>query len=69
VSWTQGTDLCSTFGWIRAPGAGSRDPHFLYAALDTAADAAFIKESRMKFANANKLDRKYGDPQQAGLLG
>jgi hypothetical protein len=69
VSWTQSTDLSSTFGWIRAGGAGSGNPDFLYAALDTAANAAFIKESRMKFANANKLDRKYGDPQQAGLLG
>jgi hypothetical protein len=28
-------------------------PDFLYAALDRAACAAFTKESRMKFANAN----------------
>jgi hypothetical protein len=33
-------------------------PDFLYAALDTTACAAFIKESRMNFANANKLHRK-----------
>ncbi len=35
-------------------------PDFLYAALDTTACAAFIKESRMKFANANQLHRKSG---------
>jgi hypothetical protein len=33
---------------------------FLYAALDTTACAAFIKESRMNFANANKFHRKSG---------
>jgi hypothetical protein len=31
-----------------------------YDAPPTPACAAFIKESRMKFANANKLDRKSG---------
>jgi hypothetical protein len=31
---------------------------FLYAALDTTACAAFIKESRMNLANANKFHRK-----------
>jgi hypothetical protein len=36
------------------------DPDFLYAALDTTACAAFIKESRMNFANANQLHRKSG---------
>ena len=36
------------------------DPDFLYAAPDTTACAAFSKESRMKFDNANKLDRKSG---------
>ncbi len=35
-------------------------PDFLYAALDTVACAAFIKESRMNFANATKLHRKSG---------
>jgi ferrous iron transport protein A len=35
-------------------------PDFLYAALDTTACAAFIKESRMKFVSANKLHRKSG---------
>jgi|HubBroStandDraft_5_1064220.scaffolds.fasta_scaffold250861_2 hypothetical protein len=35
-------------------------PDFLYAALDTTACVAFIKESRMKFANANQLHRKSG---------
>ena len=41
-------------------GAPSCHPDFLYALQDTAACAAFIKESRMKFANASKLDRKSG---------
>ena len=31
-----------------------------YGAPPTSACAAFIKESRMKFANASKLDRKSG---------
>jgi hypothetical protein len=35
-------------------------PDFLHGAPPTAACAAFIKESRMKFANASKLDRKSG---------
>jgi hypothetical protein len=35
-------------------------PDFLHGAPPTAACAAFIKESRMKFANARKLDRKSG---------
>jgi hypothetical protein len=30
-------------------------PDFLHAAPDTTACAAFIKESRMNFANANQL--------------
>jgi hypothetical protein len=38
----------------------SHTPDFLYAAPDITACAAFIKESRMKFANANKLHRKSG---------
>jgi NAD-dependent dihydropyrimidine dehydrogenase PreA subunit len=37
------------------------DPDFLYAAPDTTACAAFIKESRMNFANANQLHRKFGE--------
>jgi 4Fe-4S ferredoxin len=37
------------------------DPDFLYAAPDTTACAAFIKESRMNFANANQLHRKSGE--------
>jgi hypothetical protein len=36
------------------------DPDFPYAALDTTACAAFIKESRKNFANANHLHRKSG---------
>ena len=35
-------------------------PDFLYAALDRKVCAAFIKESRMKFTNANQLHRKSG---------
>jgi hypothetical protein len=38
--------------------AGTGHPNFLYAALDATACAAFIKESRMKFAN--QLHRKFG---------
>ena len=37
------------------------NPNFLYSALDTTACAAFIEESRMKCAEANKLHRKFGD--------
>jgi hypothetical protein len=37
------------------------NPDFLYAALDAAAYAAFVKESRKKRAGANKLHRKSGD--------
>jgi hypothetical protein len=40
------------------------DPDFLHEAPNRFACAAFSKESRMKFANANKLDRKSGE--QAG---
>src|ERR1700722_18638067 len=35
-------------------------PDFLHGAPPTSACAAFIKESRIKFANASKLDRKSG---------
>jgi hypothetical protein len=35
-------------------------PDFLHEAPPTDACAAFIKESRMKFVNARKLDRKSG---------
>ena len=35
-------------------------PDFLHGAPPTPACAAFIKESRMKFASASKLDRKSG---------
>ena len=40
---------------------GSDDPDFLYAALDTTACAAFIKESRMNFVNAIRPHRNPGD--------
>jgi hypothetical protein len=36
------------------------DPDFLHAAPPRSACAAFIKESRMKFANAIKVYRKSG---------
>jgi ferredoxin len=45
----------------RPGGRCEADPNFLYAAPDTTASAAFIKESRMKFANANQLQRKSGE--------
>ena len=35
-------------------------PDFLYVALDKAACAAFVKESRMNFASANQFHRKSG---------
>jgi hypothetical protein len=35
-------------------------PDFLHGAPPTSACAAFIKESRMEFAGAGKLDRKSG---------
>ena len=38
----------------------ARDPDFLYAAPVKTACAAFSKESRMRFTNANKLHRKSG---------
>src|SRR5271170_6351552 len=43
------------------------DPDFLYAALDTATCAAFDKESRMNFANANQLHRKSGKRPSTAL--
>jgi hypothetical protein len=36
------------------------DPDFPYAALETTGCAAFIKETRMKFLNANKFYTKSG---------
>jgi hypothetical protein len=35
-------------------------PYFLYAVPKSATCAAFIKESRMEFLEANQLHRKYG---------
>jgi hypothetical protein len=40
--------------------AGDPVPDFPLGASARTACAAFIKESRMKFANASKLDRKSG---------
>jgi hypothetical protein len=42
---------------------GVDGPDFLYATLDTAACAAFIKESRMNFGSASQLHRKSGGQQ------
>ena len=41
------------------------DPDFLHMAPNRSACAAFIKESRMKSANANKLHRKSGKAHQS----
>jgi hypothetical protein len=41
------------------------DPDFLHMAPNRSACAAFIKESRMKFANANNLHRKSGKAHQS----
>jgi hypothetical protein len=38
-----------------------------HAALDMTTCAAFFKESRMKFANATKLNRKSGGAQRRDL--
>jgi hypothetical protein len=50
-----------------------RYPYFLYAVPKSATCAAFIKESRMEFLDANQLHRKYGiwgapDPWHSTLL-
>ena len=45
------------------------DPDFLYAAPDTTTCAAFSKESRMKFANATKINRKSGVAQWREICG
>jgi hypothetical protein len=44
----------------QAQSSFGADPDFLYAALDTTARGAFIKESRMKYINADNLHRKSG---------
>ncbi len=43
------------------------DPDFLYVAPSTTACAAFGRESRIRFANANKLHRKSGGAQPRDL--
>jgi hypothetical protein len=37
-----------------------RNPYFLYAVPKSATCAAFVKESRTGFLEANQLHRKYG---------
>jgi hypothetical protein len=44
------------------------DPDFLYAALDTTPRAALFEESRMKLANATKLNRKDGGSPTKAFL-
>jgi hypothetical protein len=51
-------DGCPTFASAYVGRVRRGDPDFLYATPDRSECAAFSKESRMKFANANKLDRK-----------
>ena len=46
-------------GFPHLPKSG-RYPYFLYAVPKSATCAAFIKESRMEFLEANQLRRKYG---------
>jgi hypothetical protein len=43
------------------------DPDFLYAALEMTACAAFIKESRMYFTNANQPHTKSGGSPTTAL--
>jgi hypothetical protein len=54
--------------WKHHPTLCHPDLDFLYVALTMTACAAFSEESRMRFANANKLDRKSGGAQPSDLL-
>ena len=45
---------------IPHPPKPGRYPYFLYAVPKSATCAAFIKESRLEFLEANQLHRKYG---------
>ncbi len=51
-----GAEVC---GIPHLPKPG-RYPYFLYAVPKSATCAAFIKESRIEFLEANELHRKYG---------
>jgi hypothetical protein len=52
----------TTLNQDTTPPLSSRpDPDSCYAAQDTAACAAFIKESRMELINAMELDRNPGE--------
>ena len=46
---------------VQRIGLAALNPDLLYAALDAAAYAAFVKESRKKRAGATKLHRKSGE--------
>jgi hypothetical protein len=43
-----------------SPLSSRADPDFYYAAPEMATCAAFLEESRMKFADPTRLDRKSG---------
>ena len=45
---------------VKSPGFDPRDPDFPYGALETTVCGFLIKESRMKFHNANNYYRKSG---------
>jgi hypothetical protein len=53
-------DGCPSFAKAYLGRERPGDPDFLHASAIKSARAAFIKESRMKFAGANKLHRKSG---------
>jgi hypothetical protein len=56
-----GTCRCGEIdGYFFFQDHGRSPPDFLYAALDTTGCAAFIKENRTKFVNANQVHRKSG---------
>jgi hypothetical protein len=49
------------------PSFSAHVPDFLNGAPTTAACAAFIKESRMKFVNTRELDRKSGVVERSAI--
>jgi hypothetical protein len=63
-------ELRGESGGIPHLAKNERDaPNFLYAALDRTACAALFKESRMKFREPTKLNRKSGMWAPGILLG
>jgi hypothetical protein len=53
-------DGCPTFARAYVGRKRRGDPDFLHAVPTMFACAAFVKESRMKFANATEVNRKFG---------